>query len=159
MFLSQRYIPMVKVLSIFLLACFATCQESENKRAVTEHQLLNDRGGALQGLKRLMWLHNAMMGVHTATDRGHVSRAHIMWTSPKNQDPADIYDNIRREEISDVIKQLLLGRLEEAPLSAMRKTNVLQYLKNVKDSQDIQDLSDLFQAGDQDGKRNLSAQT
>ncbi|XP_062994556.1 parathyroid hormone 4-like [Elgaria multicarinata webbii] len=166
MLLSQRYLQMVKLLSICFLACFATCQEDENsefshfnKRAVTEHQLLNDRGRALQGLKRLMWLHNVMGGVHTASGRD-ISQAHIMWTSPKNQDPSDFYDSTGREETQDTMKQLLLGLLEkESPFAVLRKTNVLQYLKNVKGSQDMQDLSDLFQVGDQDGKRNLSSQT
>ncbi|KAJ7332935.1 hypothetical protein JRQ81_015115 [Phrynocephalus forsythii] len=157
--LSQRYLQTLKVLSIFLLACFATCQEAENKRAVTEHQLLNDRGRALQGLKRLMWLHNAMTGVHTATDRGRISRAHIMWTSPNSQDLSDFYDSTGREETPDTMKQLLLEQLEkESPFSVLRKTNVLQYLKNVKGRQDMKDLSDLFQVGDQDSKRALSAE-
>ncbi|XP_044287840.1 parathyroid hormone 4-like [Varanus komodoensis] len=165
MLLSQQYLHMVKILSICFLACFATCQETENtgfsqfsKRAVTEHQLLNDRGRVLQGLKRLMWLHNAMEGVHTASGRD-ISQAHIMWTPPKNQDLSDFYDSMSREETPVTMKQLLLGLLEkESPFAVLRKTNVLQYLKNVKGSKDMQELSDLSQAGEQDGKRNLSAQ-
>ncbi|XP_053099557.1 parathyroid hormone 4-like [Hemicordylus capensis] len=154
MLLSQKYLQMVTCLSIFFLACFATCQqEAENKRAVTEHQLLNDRGRALQGLKRLMWLHTAIGGVHTASGRD-ISQAHIMWTSPKNQ---DLYDSTGKEETPDTMRRLLLGLLEKHSPFAV-KTNVLHYLKNAKGSQDLQDLSGLFQIGDQEEKRNLSAQ-
>ncbi|XP_042320923.1 parathyroid hormone 4-like [Sceloporus undulatus] len=159
MLLSQRYLQMVKVLFIFFLACFATCQESENKRSLTEHQFMSDRGKALQELKRLMWLQNLMMGVHTASDRGHIARSRFMWTSPKNPDLSDFYNSMGKEEMPNMIRQLLLGQLEESPLGVLRKENVLQYLKNVKDRQDMEDFADLFEAGDQDVKRDLSTQT
>lgn len=128
-----------------------------SKRSVTEHQLLHDRGRALQGLKRLMWLHSAMGSVHTASGRD-ISQEHIMWTSPKNQDLSDMSESTGRDE-TPAMKQLLMGLLEkESPFPVLKKTNLLQYLKNVKDNQDLQDLSDLFQVGDQGDKRNLSAQ-
>lgn len=89
-----------------------------------------------------MWLQNTMGEVHTANGRD-ISQAHIMWTSPRNQDLPDFQDSSDREETPDVMKQLLLGLLEkDSPFAVLKKTNVLQYLKNVKGSQDLQDLSD-----------------
>ncbi|KAG8132176.1 hypothetical protein E2320_010051, partial [Naja naja] len=128
-----------------------------SKRAVTEHQLLNDRGRTLQGLKRLMWLHNAMGGVHTASGRD-LSQAHVLLTS-KEQDLSDLYDTMSREEMPDMMEPLLLELLgRDTPFSKIPKANVLHYLKNGKGHQLLQDLSELFQMGGQDGKRNLSAQ-
>lgn len=102
-----------------------------------------------------MWLHNAVSGVHTASGRD-ISQAHVMWTSPKSQDLSDLYDSTGREEAPDVMKQLLLGLLEkDSPFAVLKKTNMLQYLKNVKGSQDLQDLSDLFQVADQGGNTSL----
>ena len=39
------------------------------RRAVTEHQLLHDRGRTIQSLKRLIWLSSAIEGLHTAKAR------------------------------------------------------------------------------------------
>ncbi|KAJ6659858.1 hypothetical protein lerEdw1_018314 [Lerista edwardsae] len=103
-----------------------------------------------------MWLHDTMGEVHTANGRD-ISQAHITWTSPKNQDLSNFQG---REDTPDVMKKLLLGLLEkDTPFAVLKKTNMLRYLKNIEGSEDLQDLSDLFQVGDQDGKRNLSAQT
>ncbi|XP_056613968.1 parathyroid hormone 4 [Triplophysa dalaica] len=44
------------------------CQDSE-RRAVTEHQLMHDRGRSIQSLRRLIWLSSAMEGLHTAQTR------------------------------------------------------------------------------------------
>uniref|UniRef100_A0A8C2HXE9 Uncharacterized protein n=1 Tax=Cyprinus carpio TaxID=7962 RepID=A0A8C2HXE9_CYPCA len=37
-----------------------------SRRAVTEHQLMHDRGRSIQSLKRLIWLSSAIEGLHTA---------------------------------------------------------------------------------------------
>ncbi|NWT73829.1 PTH4 protein, partial [Prunella himalayana] len=66
MFLPQRSLQTVTFLAILFFACFAMGQDLENRRAVTELQLLHDRGRAVQGLKRLLWLHQALGAVHTA---------------------------------------------------------------------------------------------
>lgn len=122
-----------------------------SKRAVTEHQLLNDRGRTLQGLKRLMWLHNAMGGVHTASGRD-LSQAHALLTS-KEHDFSDLYDTMDREEMSDMMEPLLLELLgRDTSFTKIPKANLLYYLKNGKGHQLLQDLSDLFQMGSQDGK-------
>ncbi|NWS50785.1 PTH4 protein, partial [Probosciger aterrimus] len=87
MFLPQRSLHMVTLLAILSFTFFAACQDTGNKRAVTEHQLMHDKGREFQGLKRLMWLHNALGSVHTASSRD-VSLSNAMWDSPKSQDPS-----------------------------------------------------------------------
>ncbi|NXV94047.1 PTH4 protein, partial [Calonectris borealis] len=104
MFLPQRSLQMVTFLAILFFACFATCEDTENKRAVTEHQLMHDKGRAFQGLKRLMWLHNALGSVHTASSRD-ISLSNAMWDSQKSQDPSDLYNSSSRDETSSLMKQ------------------------------------------------------
>ncbi|NXX82015.1 PTH4 protein, partial [Urocolius indicus] len=104
MFLPQRSLQMLKLLAILFFACFATCQDTDNRRAVTEHQLMHDKGRAVQGLKRLMWLHNALGNVHTASSRD-ISLSNAMWDSQKSQNPSEVYNSINREEVSSLRKQ------------------------------------------------------
>lgn len=52
--------------SIYSLSLFLS------RRAVTEHQLLHDRGRTIQSLKRLIWLSSAIEGLHTAQARAVV---------------------------------------------------------------------------------------
>ncbi|KAL2090532.1 hypothetical protein ACEWY4_012795 [Coilia grayii] len=59
--------PSVAMLVLVLLAA-AQCQD-DRRRAVTEHQLLHDRGRTIQSLKRLIWLSSAIEGLHTAQTR------------------------------------------------------------------------------------------
>lgn len=40
-----------------------------SRRAVSEHQLMHDRGRNIQSLKRLIWLSSAIEGLHTAQTR------------------------------------------------------------------------------------------
>uniref|UniRef100_A0A8B9UXP6 Uncharacterized protein n=2 Tax=Anas TaxID=8835 RepID=A0A8B9UXP6_9AVES len=70
MFPPQRSLQMVTFLAMIFFACFATSQDTE--KAVTEHQLMHDKGRAFQGLKRLMWLYNALGSVHTNSLIFHV---------------------------------------------------------------------------------------
>ncbi|XP_028654925.1 parathyroid hormone 4 [Erpetoichthys calabaricus] len=68
MLLSQRS---VRALVFVIIVMFSStkAQDTESKRAVTEHQFMHDKGRAMQSLKRLIWLSSAMGGVHTATGR------------------------------------------------------------------------------------------
>ncbi|XP_060925049.1 parathyroid hormone 4 [Limanda limanda] len=61
----------VQWLVVTLLVVFAAaqCEQSESRRAVSEHQLMHDRGRNIQSLKRLIWLSSAMEGLHTAQTR------------------------------------------------------------------------------------------
>ncbi|NWW34186.1 PTH4 protein, partial [Panurus biarmicus] len=88
MFLPQRSLQTVTCLAILFFACFAMCQDFENRRAVTEHQLMHDKARAVQGLKRLMWLHHALGAVHTASSRD-IPVPNARWDVQKrSQDPS-----------------------------------------------------------------------
>ncbi|KAG8007188.1 hypothetical protein GBF38_008308, partial [Nibea albiflora] len=58
-------------LAVMLLVVFTVgwCQQNESRRAVSEHQLMHDRGRNIQSLKRLIWLSSAIEGLHTAQTR------------------------------------------------------------------------------------------
>uniref|UniRef100_A0A3Q4H1H8 Parathyroid hormone-related protein-like n=2 Tax=Neolamprologus brichardi TaxID=32507 RepID=A0A3Q4H1H8_NEOBR len=58
----------VQWLAVMLLVIVTTVQgqQSDSRRAVTEHQLMHDRGRTIQSLKRLYWLSSAIEGLHTA---------------------------------------------------------------------------------------------
>ncbi|NXD29184.1 PTH4 protein, partial [Spelaeornis formosus] len=100
MFLPQRSLQTVTFLAILFFACFAMCQDLENRRAVTEHQLLHDKARALQGLKRLMWLQHALGAVHSASSRA-VPSPEARWDVQKSQDPSDF----RSQDPSDFRSQ------------------------------------------------------
>ncbi|XP_063072012.1 parathyroid hormone 4 [Engraulis encrasicolus] len=53
---------------VLVVLTAAHCQD-DRRRAVTEHQLLHDRGRTIQSLKRLIWLSSAIEGLHTAQAR------------------------------------------------------------------------------------------
>ncbi|NXQ27188.1 PTH4 protein, partial [Alaudala cheleensis] len=101
MFLPQRSLQ--TFLAILFFACFAMCQDLENRRAVTEHQLLHDKGRAVQGLKRLMWLQHALGAVHTASSRD-VPVPNSRWDVRKSQDPFD-FNSSDGDEASSLMKQ------------------------------------------------------
>ncbi|NWR45469.1 PTH4 protein, partial [Regulus satrapa] len=88
MFLPQRSLQTFTFLAILSFACFAMCQDLENRRAVTEHQLLHDKGRAVQGLKRLMWLQHALGAVHTASSRDP-PLPNAGWDAQESRDPSD----------------------------------------------------------------------
>uniref|UniRef100_A0A3B3R9K5 Parathyroid hormone 4 n=1 Tax=Paramormyrops kingsleyae TaxID=1676925 RepID=A0A3B3R9K5_9TELE len=67
MFGSHKSLQSVAAVLIFMLAS-VICQDNE-RRAVTEHQLMHDRGRAIQSLRRLIWLTSTMEGLHTAHSR------------------------------------------------------------------------------------------
>ncbi|NXU33879.1 PTH4 protein, partial [Drymodes brunneopygia] len=103
MFLPQRSLQTVIFLAVLFFACFATCQDIENRRAVTEHQLMHDKGRAAQGLKRLLWLHHALGAVHTASSRD-IPLPSASWDVQRNQDPSD-FNSIHSDEASSLMKQ------------------------------------------------------
>ncbi|NWI48036.1 PTH4 protein, partial [Picathartes gymnocephalus] len=103
MFLPQRSLQTVTFLAIIFSGCFAMYLDLENRRAVTEHQLMHDKGRAVQGLKRLMWLHHALRAVHTASSR-NIPLPNARWDVQKSQDPSDFKSN-NRDEASSLMKQ------------------------------------------------------
>ncbi|NXU88376.1 PTH4 protein, partial [Xiphorhynchus elegans] len=104
MFLPQRSLQTVTFLAILFSACSATCQDSENRRAVTELQLLHDKGRALQGLKRLQWLQHALGTVHTASSRD-IPLPTALGAAQSSQDPSDLHSSSEGEETSSLRKQ------------------------------------------------------
>ncbi|XP_036416112.1 parathyroid hormone 4 [Colossoma macropomum] len=75
---AQRYQTSISLIVLMVLT-LTHCQENE-RRAVTEHQLMHDRGRSIQSLKRLIWLSSAIEGLHTA---------HTRTPSTDDQQPAD----------------------------------------------------------------------
>ncbi|KAK1152834.1 parathyroid hormone 4-like [Acipenser oxyrinchus oxyrinchus] len=124
MFLSQRSSPALIVMVIALTA-FAKSQEVENKRAVTEHQFMHDKGRAMQSLKRLIWLSSAMREVHTA-GRRDISSADPVWDGQESPSV--------RASRAETIRQLLTLLLAEEAMSdtppalraALNRNNKLQ---------------------------------
>uniref|UniRef100_A0A3B4EWL1 Uncharacterized protein n=1 Tax=Pundamilia nyererei TaxID=303518 RepID=A0A3B4EWL1_9CICH len=55
--------------ALVLICCTNICLLDAIRRAVTEHQLMHDRGRTIQSLKRLFWLSSAIEGLHTAQTR------------------------------------------------------------------------------------------
>ncbi|XP_068774548.1 parathyroid hormone 4-like [Struthio camelus] len=157
MFLPQRSLKMVTFLALLFLSSFATSQDTENKRAVTEHQLMHDKGRAFQGLKRLTWLHNALGSVHTASSRD-ISLSNAMGDSQKSRDPSDLHNSISRAETSSLMKQLLDVMEKEQGFILLKKPDLLQYMKTPKGNWNPQDLLDLLQIKELGSKRNPSAQ-
>ncbi|PKU31802.1 parathyroid hormone-related [Limosa lapponica baueri] len=155
MFLPQRSLQMVTFLAILFFACFATCQDTENKRAVTEHQLMHDKGRAFQGLKRLMWLHNALGSVHTASSRD-ISLSNAMWDSQKSQDPSDPYNGTGGDETSSLMKQLLELTEKEQGFPPLKPLDSLQNTKSPKGNWNPQDLFNLLQIQELGSKRSPS---
>uniref|UniRef100_A0A8B9IG79 Parathyroid hormone n=1 Tax=Anser cygnoides TaxID=8845 RepID=A0A8B9IG79_ANSCY len=126
------YTTLSTFLVMFLNMVQQIMQGCSSKRAVTEHQLMHDKGRAFQGLKRLMWLHNALGSVHTASSRD-ISLSDAMWDSQKSQDTSDLYDSIGRDEASSLMKQLLELIANEQGFPLLKKMDLLQYLKTPKE--------------------------
>ncbi|XP_035809346.1 parathyroid hormone 4 [Amphiprion ocellaris] len=55
--------------AVMILVCSTAWCQNDSRRAVTEHQLMHDRGRNIQSLKRLIWLSSAIEGLHTAQTR------------------------------------------------------------------------------------------
>ncbi|XP_057261062.1 parathyroid hormone 4-like [Pezoporus wallicus] len=157
MFLPQRSLQVVTLLAVLSFTCFATCQDTANKRAVTEHQLMHDKGREFQGLKRLMWLHNALGSVHTASSRD-ISLSNAMWDSPKSQDPSDLYNSINRDKTSSRMKQLLELMEKEQGFPPLKQLDLLQSMKSPKGNWNLQELSDLLPVKELGGGRDPGSQ-
>ena len=117
---------------------------------------MHDKGRAFQGLKRLMWLHNALGSVHTASSRD-ISLSNAMWDSQKSQDPSDLYNSLNRDETSSLMKQLLEMTEKEQGFPPLKQLDMLQYVKTPKGNRNPQDLFDL-QIKELGNKRNPSIQ-
>ncbi|XP_021154038.2 parathyroid hormone 4-like [Columba livia] len=157
MFLPQRSLQMVTFLAMLFFACFATCKDTDNKRAVTEHQFMHDKARAFQGLKRLMWLHNALGSVHTASSRD-ISLSDAMWDAQKSPDPSTLYNSVSRDETSSLMKQLLELTEKERGFPLLKQLGLLQDVKMPKGNWSPQDLFDLLQIKELGSESNPSSQ-
>nr|XP_005987745.1 PREDICTED: parathyroid hormone-related protein-like [Latimeria chalumnae] len=128
--LSQRPVQILSFLGIFLLTSIASSQETEDKRAVTEHQFMHDKGKGVQELKRLMWLHNTMGGVHTAGGRD-LSHMNSIWDVQKAKDTPNQHNSGNWAEDRDMMKQLLIGMIREQTFPLLKANEgPLHLLKN-----------------------------
>lgn len=118
---------------------------------------MHDKGRAFQGLKRLMWLHNALGSVHTASSRD-ISLSNAIWDSQKTRDPSDLYNSISSDETSNPMKQLLKLLEDEQSFPALKKQSLLQNLKTPEGNWNPQDVFDLLQIKEFGRKRNPSNQ-
>lgn len=117
---------------------------------------MHDKGRAFQGLKRLMWLHNALGSVHTASSRD-ISLSNAMWDSQKSPDASDLYTSVSGDETSSLTKQLLELKEKEQGLPPLKQLDLLQYAKSPKGNWNPQDLFNLLQIKELGSKRNPSA--
>ncbi|XP_029428832.1 parathyroid hormone 4-like [Rhinatrema bivittatum] len=138
---SQRSLQRVVYLGILSLAFIAASRETEHKRAVTEHQLMHDKGKLFEELKRKMWLQNVMSAVHTASRRD-LSRSSSVWDSPKSQASPDPAGGGGLEEAQDGRKQ----RGQGPRASALQGSGLFQRGKKAASTWDLQDLSARFQS-------------
>lgn len=76
-----------------------------SRRAVSEHQLMHDKGRAVQGLKRLLWLQHALGAVHSASSR-EIPVPSASWDVQESQDPSDS-NSSDGDEASSLVKQPL----------------------------------------------------
>lgn len=118
---------------------------------------MHDKGRAFQGLKRLLWLHNALGSVHTASSRD-ISLSNAIWDSQKSRDPSDLYNSISRDETSNPMKQLLELIEDEQGFPLLRKQYLLQNPKTPEGNWNPQDVFDLLQIKEFGRRRNPSNQ-
>ncbi|XP_050951137.1 parathyroid hormone 4 isoform X1 [Labeo rohita] len=92
-------------LMILMVVAAVQCQENESRRAVTEHQLMHDRGRSIQSLKRLIWLSSAIEGLHTAQTRTLTAEEpDSRWRS---RDAAQLYSQLGKDSGSSSHKRAL----------------------------------------------------
>ncbi|KAF6717440.1 Parathyroid hormone-related protein [Oryzias melastigma] len=84
-------------LMLLLLLGSGQCQQSDSRRAVTEHQLMHDRGRNIQSLKRLIWLSSAIEGLHTAQARSAAR------SPPEVLDPAAA-SGLQPEQLQSILR-------------------------------------------------------
>lgn len=72
---------------------------------MSEHQLMHDKGRAVQGLKRLLWLQHALGAVHSASSR-EIPVPSASWDVQESQDPSDS-NSSDGDEASSLVKQPL----------------------------------------------------
>lgn len=156
---SHTALQIVTFLGVVVLACYSTSQETENKRAVTEHQFMHDKGKAIQGLKRLIWLHSAMGGVHTANARD-LSRASAWDTHTAKDIPSLDSRGGANSEQPEYLMMHPIGRLAQQELRQRPTSNgsPLQYEKYPQYRWSQQQISDKLQGRENNRKNSAISQ-
>ncbi|GAA6088815.1 parathyroid hormone 4 [Tachysurus ichikawai] len=125
---------------LFILLTLAHSQQNERqvsvwfihvqKRAVTEHQLMHDRGRSIQSLKRLIWLSSAIERLHTAETRSLSSSLSSFSHNDDNDDDNDEdfskYHTVMDSSVHQGALELLLRDMYRAqPPSGRKQPRVL----------------------------------
>ncbi|XP_069046539.1 parathyroid hormone 4 isoform X2 [Lepisosteus oculatus] len=116
---------------VCIVLALANSQESE-KRAVTEHQYMHDKGRAMQSLKRLIWLSSAMGGLHTASTRDLSDPSD---PSPARDPPAEEGAHGPTTCRGEALR-LLLSLLGRGSLQALWSALYKPHLTSLQDSTD-----------------------
>ncbi|XP_047660977.1 parathyroid hormone 4 [Tachysurus fulvidraco] len=114
---------------LFILLTLARSQQNE-RRAVTEHQLMHDRGRSIQSLKRLIWLSSAIERLHTAETRSLSSSLSSFSHNDDNDDDNDEdsskYHTVMDSSVHQEALELLLRDMYRAqPPSGRKQPRIL----------------------------------
>nr|XP_020855222.1 parathyroid hormone-like [Phascolarctos cinereus] len=113
MLVAQRSLKTVVFLVILICACLGISHETQKKRTVSEYQFMHDKGKTMQSLKRLMWLYNAMGGVHSA--RGSApSYSNSLWKLQKRLTHPSLYRDTSGVNTHNLVKQMLISLMTDA---------------------------------------------
>ncbi|XP_053509196.1 parathyroid hormone 4 [Ictalurus furcatus] len=117
--------------SCMLLIVLTVAHSQENKRrAVTEHQLMHDRGRSIQSLKRLIWLSSAIERLHTAETRS-LSSSVSSFSNNNDEDKGNDEDSYGYHPVMDTdvhqraLKLLLRDMYRAQPPSGRNQPNML----------------------------------
>ncbi|KAK2821117.1 hypothetical protein Q7C36_020460 [Tachysurus vachellii] len=114
---------------LFILLTLAHSQQNE-RRAVTEHQLMHDRGRSIQSLKRLIWLSSAIERLHTAETRSLSSSLSSFSHNDDNDDDNDEdsskYHTVMDSSVHQGALELLLSDMYRSqPPSGRKQPRIL----------------------------------
>ncbi|XP_043932559.1 parathyroid hormone 4-like [Protopterus annectens] len=158
MLLTEKSLVLLSFLGLILISCIATCQETESKRAVTEHQFMHDKGRTIQGLKRLMWLHSAMGGLHTASGRD-LSHTLSEWDLQNIRGMLKQHSDANWEESLDLLKQKLVQLImEEQATPLLKQSDLLLFLKNASNRWNQRDITDSIQDKEKENQNFISTE-
>ncbi|XP_068171474.1 parathyroid hormone 4 [Antennarius striatus] len=105
----------LRVLAVMLLVVVTSsrCQQNESRRAVTEHQLLHDRGKNIQSLRRLIWLSGAIEGLHTAKTRSADFKPTKIWKQALNPGPGYPAGSSEPNQVQQLLRDFFKSYLDQ----------------------------------------------
>ncbi|XP_056674117.1 parathyroid hormone 4-like [Monodelphis domestica] len=111
--MAQRSLKTAVFLVFFVCTCLGISLEAQKKRSVSEYQFMHDKGKTIQSLKRLMWLYNAMGGVHSTSGRA-ASQSDSLWKRQKRLTHPSRNRDIRGLYTHNLVKQILISLITDA---------------------------------------------